>query len=76
MSSYNAKIHKDGPDKLVMESRGSLDIKTGATVTVNGSQLATLADVPTGGSADAAANAAAINLIHARLKSLTLIASS
>lgn len=55
---------------------GELRIASGATVTADGTQAAAISDVPTAGSATAAANATAINAILAALRGAGIIAAS
>ena len=75
--SYNAKVyHEQGGEKLVVDAGGSLDIKTGGSLLANGTQAAAITDVPTAGSATAAANATAINAILAALRGAGVIASA
>lgn len=57
-------------------SGGILDVKTGGIIKANGTQAAHIADVPTAGSADAAANATAINSIILVLEGAGLTALS
>lgn len=77
MPDYNTKIYREqGGERIVVAAGGSIDVHTGGVFTVNGEQLDAIADVPTAGSATAAGNATAINLILARLRSLGAISES
>jgi hypothetical protein len=40
--TYAAKVHFEGPDTLVIESGGVLDLKTGSVLKTNGTQGAAL----------------------------------
>ncbi len=44
MSEYEPKVHHDGPDTLVVESGGDINVKTGGTVSANGTQASHIAD--------------------------------
>ena len=40
MSDYQDKIHKDGPDKLVVESGGVIEVKSGGAISNAGDSIA------------------------------------
>jgi|AGTN01.1.fsa_nt_gi hypothetical protein len=42
--SYNAKVHSNGPDQLVIESGASINIATGGKILAAGTQAAHIAD--------------------------------
>ncbi|MCZ2341469.1 MAG: hypothetical protein LC104_06685 [Bacteroidales bacterium] len=75
--SYQTKIYKDrGGDRMVLASGGELEVQDGATITANGTQAESIADVPTSGAATMADNATAINSILAALRGIGVIAAS
>ena len=39
MSNYSAKVHKDGPDALVVESGGYLDVESGGELRIDGTAV-------------------------------------
>jgi hypothetical protein len=41
--SYDPKVHKDGPNKLVVESGGELDVASGGSLKLDGSHVAATA---------------------------------
>lgn len=43
---YTAKIHYDGPDKLVAESGAEIEVKAGATLTLTGATIAGVVTAP------------------------------
>jgi hypothetical protein len=59
-----------------VSATGIMNFAAGAKMKAAGTQAAAIADVPTGGSADAAANAAAINSLLAAARGVGLIAST
>lgn len=72
MAIYAPKVHSEGPDKMVLESGASIQVKTGGKFLPNsGTQAALIAD-PT----DPATTQAAVVSILAALKALGIIASS
>lgn len=75
--TFNTKVHMEqGGDALTVEAGGAINLKPGAKLTAGGAQAAAITDVPTGGSATAAANATAINAILASLRGAGIIAAS
>ena len=63
--------------KIVRTAGGdSLDVRTGGKMLANGTQASAITNVPTAGSATAAANATAINSILAALRGVGTIAST
>ena len=76
--TYEAKVYsKQDADEFVITDGGKLKIETGGQIVPDdGTQEAAIDDVPTGGSADAAENADAINAILAVIRALGLIATS
>ena len=78
MGFYNCKCHADDQgDAFVVESGGQIRINDGgAIIGASGSQNAAIDDVDTGSSADADANATAINSILATLRDVGIIATS
>jgi hypothetical protein len=72
MPTYASKVHSEGPDKLVLESGASIQVKTGGKILPNsGTQAALIAD-PT----DPATTMAAVVSILTALKGAGIIASS
>jgi hypothetical protein len=62
---------------LFLQSGATLSVQSGATIAPQvGGQAAPIANVPTGGSATAAADADAINSILAALRAVGIIAGS
>ena len=76
--SYNSKAyHRQDGDAYVIADGGKLVIETGGQIVPDDeTQEAAIDDVPTGGSADAAENADAINAILAVMRTLGFIATS
>jgi hypothetical protein len=81
--SINAKVHKSkNPDRMTVESGGSIHVKTGGTILPNsGTQAATIANTvaaagatPTKAEFDAVVTA--LNASLAALKGVGIIASS
>lgn len=73
---YTTKVRRiDGGDALQVASGGEIKIESGGKITSAGTQAAAIADVPTDTSADAAANATAINSILAALRGVGIIAT-
>jgi hypothetical protein len=44
MSEYEPKVHSDGPDKLVVESGGEIEVKSGGKISAAGTQASHIAD--------------------------------
>lgn len=87
MSDYNAKVHSNGPDRMVIESGGTIDVLSGGKILAAGTQASTIANAKadyTTGDLDAEAEVIAavnaangkINSIIAALKGAGIIASS
>lgn len=68
-STIAAKIRREA-------SGDEIAVASGGKITADGTQAAYVANVPTAGSATAAANATAINAILAALKGVGIMASS
>lgn len=75
--TFNTKVHiEQGGDTLTVEAGGAINFQSGAKLLAGGAQAVAIADVETGGSATAAANAVAINAILAALRGAGIIAAS
>lgn len=81
MAGYNAKVHKDGADKQVVESGGTIQIESGGKITNAGTQASAITDVTaiTGGEAPTEAEHNAIitklNSVLAALRGVGIVAS-
>lgn len=80
--SFNAKVHSDGPDELVIESGGSISIESGGSITAAGTQASAIADLTaiTGGQSPSETEhnlvITALNSALAALRGAGIIASS
>lgn len=77
--TYQPKIHsEDGGDKQVVESGGSIDVKTGGAITSDGTQASAISDITVTGtySTDDSAIETAVNSILAALRGAGIVASA
>ena len=72
----NAGVTLGSAQTLTVPADGFINVATGGQIKANGTQASLISDVPTAGSADAAANATAINSILDILEGIGAMASS
>ena len=74
-ATYGPKVYKNNNgDRVVVASGGEVKIESGGTITADGTQAATIADIAV--DANGTAIAAAVNAILAALEGVGILADS